>query len=227
MLVNTGLAVALVAAGRSNQRRWFAASAIGVLLVGVLVSQSRATWMAAGVVIGLIAFRRITERYSLADLVAVVIVTALLTGPLAVLLARFLVAIEPATVFERIRVYRFALVVIADNLVLGVGFDGFRPLATPVGIDVAVHNLFLEIAVTTGLTGLALFLALFCRVARRGTQLLKNGDNILASAAPFALAAVILEAQFFRGVYSYELWIVFAVASGMFLRQTDHNDQNV
>lgn len=221
MLVISSLAVALsgVATLSDTRARFLVGGAALVLIGGLLTAQTRGVWVAATAAVIALGYRTLAQRTSFTTASGVTAAVALVLSLPVVVALRSLFAIQPATVYERLEVYRFAIRLFVDNPLVGVGYDGFRPIAREVGIDIAVHNVFLEVGLSTGLVGGCLFAGFLLRVVRRaGWLFTADQTTLLARAAPFVLIGVLIEAQLFRGLYAYELWVALGIVAGVSLR---------
>lgn len=180
-----GIAVpfAVVTAVRmQGRRRWVAAVATAVIVVGLVATRSRGGLAAALVGLGVLAFlerRRIPRRVRLASLlgvVAVVAVVALRPGPV-----EQSGLLRTASFEVRAREWAGAVEVFLERPILGTGPDTFefvfpkhrsREDGAELGLQIAdkPHSILLEKASDTGMLGLATYLAVLVaalRVARR------------------------------------------------------------
>lgn len=204
---------------RARIRKLLVAVAISIVFLGMLLSQTRGIWIAAFVVSAFYGGQILARHVSVHTLLGFLISLVLVTIVPIIWIGKSLISIEPATVYERLEVYVFSIRVVTTHPLIGVGYGGFRPIAEVVGIDIAVHNIVLEVLTTTGLLGAVPFGVLLLRLTRRAVWLFnRHTTDPLVRAAPFATLGVLLQAQLFQGLYAYELWITLGLLTGIFLR---------
>ncbi|WP_254272259.1 O-antigen ligase family protein [Haloarcula marina] len=187
---------------------WWALGALPVFLLAVFISQSRSSWLAVGSVVGLIlAYKalniiwgRIRPAFGYSLLaVAVIAVPFAMVG-----VARWLIAIDPLTLYSRLHAYRTAFSVYLQSPLIGIGRASyFHAYGTEV-----IHNGVLSILVSFGPLAFVLFLAVYTLAFRTGLQ------TACRSRTPFlwvtllaAYAGVSVELMLFDGSYTKILWL--------------------
>ena len=206
------LSLALLTAGRSESQpagwlaRWLISVAAAITIIGgglLLLLQSRSAWLGAAAGLASLYLSRAAaqpgERRHMHwfgwVLAALVVVT--LGAGLMVALGR---ANLPETVAFRIEVWRYALEAIGDFPFTGVGLGSFRevvlrlyPMTVYPNPDVAhAHNIFLQVALDTGLPGLCAYISLLLIAIRVCWQRLRGpgADAALARGTLASLIAV-------------------------------------
>jgi len=147
--------------------RLLSATALLLILAGVVVGQSRSTWLAfvaAGTLGILVAAAHPDSRIralvsAISDLLLLIGIVGV--GISAVLLARSLIDSNVRSVTMRLEQYRFALDLIAQRPLSGWGWQSFKMLF-PEGI--AVHNLWLRLGVSLGIPIMLLWIGLFAQL---------------------------------------------------------------
>lgn len=216
LLLPVGVALAVQVRGR----RWWAYAAASTLCYGGLVaSQTRAAWVAsAGAAVLLVSlvpksaavYRRLAVLgIAFATLTAVMIVT----GPQALLEERAVSILDPgdSSLTARIFMWKHTIPLIMQRPILGWGFSHFLgafPVGTPEyfrqfgftinGID-SPHNDLLHVAFSTGLIGLAAYLAVWAVIAASLRRTLRGRGP-----------AALLSAGLIASLAAYFMWLQLA-----------------
>jgi hypothetical protein len=205
-----------------RRRRPAMLAGVGLLLAGVVVAQTRSTWVAAGAAFGvlsLVAFvRRLRwnprARPWLVGLGVVGVVAAALSVPLVV---EALVAVNAKTASARVTQYRGALAAIVDAPLVGVGarLPAYVRTVGIINSSNSVHNAVLNVAATSGLPAVVLYVLAPLSVAvsafRRAVG--RRTDWLLAAGLCASTVAIIVDAQFLTSVGKVG-WVWVAVAAG-------------
>jgi hypothetical protein len=184
-----------IAAGAALRRdRWqpVAIASVVLLTVALVGSGSRAAWL--GTIAALAVFA-VVRRGRAAALVIVGLVALIAISPMR---DRFDAGAS------RVDEWRIAARVIADRPLLGTGPEGYRiafvdhvdqryldRYGTEVITDRA-HSLPLDILATTGVVGLALYVALMVLVMRHVVRALRNGDWIAVGLIAYIVQQLLL-----------------------------------
>jgi len=205
-----------------RRRRWGMVAGVSVLLGGILVAQTRSTWVAAATALGVLVVvqfvrglrwnPRLRPWYAAAGLVAVV--AAALLVPFVV---DALVAVNSKTAQARLTQYRSALVALGESPLVGVGPTRLPDYVPTVGIvnsSNSVHNAVLNVAATSGLPAVLLYVSAPLSVAfatfRRAVG--RQSGYLLAAGLCASTAAIFVDAQFLTAVGKVG-WVWVAVAA--------------
>jgi putative inorganic carbon (HCO3(-)) transporter len=158
---------------RAPSARWLAAAVVVLDLVGILLTLTRAVWIAAAVVplVVMLSSRRLA-RYALpAVLAGVVVLGAVYTTVPGLSTKVDQRSVSQRPVWDRINTDDAALRMVAARPLTGFGWDTFRTKSVgymrqhagfPItGVGIPVHNVPLSHAVELGLVGLALWALAF------------------------------------------------------------------
>ncbi len=230
--------LALAATGRSRLF-WLAATGLGY--VTILVTFTRAAWLAVllGSGILMIAVGPSTFRRFIAARVVFMVVAAIgLALTLAAVTpaqlasrASSALAVESGSTGQRVYIWRRTIEVIRSRPLLGWGLEtlgevfpyereglvkyfGFRPVI----IDKA-HNDLLQMAVSIGIPGAAMYLWFWAAVVGGGTRTLRRASGtsrILAAGWLAAVVAYLVQAQFSYSTVAVApvVWLLAGSAGG-------------
>jgi putative inorganic carbon (HCO3(-)) transporter len=192
-------ALALIAAG---VRPWrvVGALALAPLLVMLLLLQSRGAWLA--VLMGLVVYATLYRRWVL-PLVPVALLAGLwLNNAFGDPLPTQAIGGEARSVVtlgDRTAIWSEAVRLLAGSPVVGIGVNGFAAQGAPVvGSGTGVyelrgshaHNLFLQVALDTGLVGLAAFLLMLGTAVAAGWRVYRGaGEGTTERALAIGLLA--------------------------------------
>ena len=218
-----------------RDRHRLAAAAAGFGAVALVLSGARAAWIGAAVAGAVVLFVRRPPRAL--GLVAVVVAAVAGVAVASGVGARF----DPTHgggggAGGRLDEWRIAARAVADNAFTGVGPEGYR-IVFPRYVDAEyeqahgrnplpdrAHSTVLDIAVTTGLPGLALYLALMGVVGTKVIAALRRGTPALAGAAAGLLAYAVQSLFLFPVA---ELDIVAWLMAGTIVAAVGHNNGQV
>lgn len=165
LMLFAGLAAGLAAVARSRAWRWGALAVLAVLSVALVLTQTRSAWIGLLVALAtVLAWTRPRWLVGLAALMAV----ALLFGP-ATLRERALSSFDPhhVTNVERTHMWEAGTRMFRAKPLTGLGPRNLKPLydryKSPEAREPAghLHNVFVQIAATTGIVGLLAFVWLY------------------------------------------------------------------
>ncbi|WP_218827199.1 O-antigen ligase family protein [Halorubrum ezzemoulense] len=187
-------------------------------IVGIFVSQTRGTWIATIVVTVACCLLFGYRRNRLQKIRSYLIILTFPAIFFIIYSGRILFKINVDTVLIRLKVYRVAVNVFLSNSVYGVGYQNFISAAGDYGSLTAVHNMFLEVLVTTGIIGTMIFSMFIFGLASRLSKLFYYSlhSNPAYAVIPISVLGVLIQAQVVQAVYSYELWLIMGVSSGIF-----------
>ncbi len=240
MVVVLPLALYLFMTARTPRRKWLALAGAGLTLAGVLLTFSRGTFLALGLVFFLImCLGYIRPRHALAGGLALVVVVALalpdyinrVVGLLDI--AKLQTASSDTRTLDGSLRGRFAqnlaaLYVFADYPLVGVGpahFSKFYVLryGNAVGTkylrgERRAHNMYLEQAANTGMIGFAAFMAIVLFIlwrlwrARQHFRFYHPNLANLATALGLSIISYLATAVFLHLSYQRYYWFLLALA---------------
>jgi len=193
-------------------RNQWAVGALPVLLLAVLISQSRSTWAAITVVlIGMIAVVLACRARSGDHMVGQRTITLLSVGlfPVGVLVfVRELIRINPATLASRVDVYQDSYMIYMQHPLNGIG----RATYVRVFGNEVVHNGFLSLLVSFGPLALLLFGGIYLATFFLGVRQFRIADRpFLWGTLLAAFFGVSVELMLFDGSWTKILWLVVAL----------------
>ncbi len=180
--------------------------AAGIMLLSIVASQSRSTWLAIPVilVIGLLAVPK--KQIFYAAILLVVIAAGVITF-VPEISSRFMNIFNPAQNETRLNLWRTSLAIIADHPLTGIGSgtfnDYFEIYRVPGFYDARghAHNDYINKAVISGLIGLITWLAMwvtwFIYMVRVYIRLPENDDDKkIVLGTILALSGILIAALF-------------------------------
>lgn len=198
---------------------------LGILLVllAVLISQSRSTWVAAGVAIfivitgyGVYNKFRIEKNNTYMKIVSYGILVA---GLILILLSpgiiKEIISVRSDTFFSRIEQYQSGIEIVLSEPLIGVGFGTLEELYQ--SGSAVIHSSFVNLAAQTGLIGLALviYLWLIVILVLMKEMFYSQLENTLAIGIFASLAAIFIETNLQPG-FTKAPWIVLALALSVY-----------
>lgn len=230
VVVPVGVAVAV---DGDETRWWRVAAALATVagLAAALGSQTRAAWIGLVVAAAVSApawwgglRRRPRVAASAAAAAAVLLVLVAMTTAVGERLASA-VDFDDGGARGRIDEWRIGSAAFASHPVIGVGFEGYR-IAFPEEVDAAyarrhgrevaadrAHNGALDVAITTGLPGLALYVAAAVWLSTRAMRGARSGDPVTVGVAA-AVAGYVAQQQFLFPVADLDV-VFFVLAGGL------------
>jgi hypothetical protein len=202
--VGVGLMLAWVWVSRSDVHRRLPVACIPLSLIGLAVSLTRASWMAAAA--GVLVVLALANRGRVA--ITLISVSAVAIGLLIIVSLSGAGGLEHRTnstseVFNRVIVQRAALAIIADNPLVGVGSDRFSSLSRgdirnvgsisgSFGVGtLAPHNSILNAMVDGGLGAGACLVVVMCLLATAAKRLASLADGHYLGTAALAVIVVL------------------------------------
>lgn len=158
-------ALAALQIARTRRDRIIISIGIAGLLMAIVLTLSRGTWLALGLTLAITWWRRPMALLGIGALAAAgLLYTNALEGQTERLMRERLEA-RDRSVSQRADTLRNGLRVISEYPLLGVGFNQFRELDRRVEIarqpDRSAHNYYLQTAAETGIPSLAIFLMMW------------------------------------------------------------------
>lgn len=198
--------------------RWSVNAILLLLTVGILISQTRGTWIAAIVVTSITLAIYGKRKLSPQQQRQALVVSAICLIPVLIFALLEMVEMNVSTVLIRLKVYTIAVHVFMDNPIFGVGYQHFIPAASQYSEVTAIHNVFLEVLATLGLIGAVIFGLLFLRVGTRLAKTMVNtaDEGTLPVAIPIGAIGVIVQAQVVRGLYAQEFWFTLGLVTAAY-----------
>jgi len=214
--------------GRAVER--LAIAAIGLGLVGLVLTFSRGGWLGTIAALGIFFGMAVRRRWVSAKLVVVTLLTAL-----AVLMlfrdpiAARLVQDDAGAAYARVPLMKLAMRVIGDHVFTGVGVNNFGIVARSAYVTpefggewiATVHNKYLLVWAEAGLGALLAFLWFLGATLARGRRVWRGGDRRLAPIA-LGIAAGVIGNMIHMTVDLYHsrpqvqlLWLVAALVASM------------
>jgi len=201
--------------------------AIGVVALGIIVPQTRSTWVAT-----IVAFGAIVTVIYLKGLQSTVGAERVLfygVGLAAFCIMVFvaneavsaLIKVNSSTLWSRIAQYQASIKSIISHPFVGVGESNIREI-TPTGQQ--PHNAFLHMAASAGLPAGLLLLSLPAIVIIRGFRAALGGSetyHLLALGAFAAGTAIFIDAQFITSIGKVGwLWLAVAASFSRWLQES-------
>jgi O-antigen ligase len=228
LLLGFFLALSMTLPSKGLARRSALMLVVLSLLIGIVVSQTRSIWLAAFLSIcGFFLTYSSKPQPRMIPGNPVVRVTLLLTLIFSLFTLSIIqslitssVNLQPGTLYERLRIAHVGITLFTQHPILGIGYGRFLELAEGAGVIKVPHNIFLELLLSTGILGITLFLIflgiIFIRISRTIKMTSDLGNQTLARGLLWAFFAIMVIAQFVRGLYSAELWVSMGLISAFY-----------
>lgn len=184
-------------------RKWYSVAALCILLLGLMVSNSRVGWFSFFMVMLYMALSIRLRSVKITLLVAMSISVAAFLIFFPHLHKRFLTlfnVVADPDFMARFDVWRYTLMMIRDHFLLGIGYStdsfmlqGLKYL--PAFQYKHPHNIFLAIFVFTGIAGYSVFMWIIWRVAESFQMIsgkLKDRDAVIVIALKGGLLGFIM-----------------------------------
>lgn len=196
-------------------------------LAGIVLTFSRGSLVGLPIAaLALIfAWRR---RIGLAILVAAIIASPLLF-PVAMQGMRYLVDLHPETVSSRLELMRLGLQEFISNPVFGSGFTQRFEIqgSTEAGVEMAVHNTYLQVLVAWGMTGLAVLGFLAVNVVWHSFRILADSRatrrRLIVSSLLLSLVMMI-PMTFVNAFLMKMFWLVVGLLEALYLSPSQIRD---
>jgi O-antigen ligase len=190
---------------------------LSVVLVAVLLSQSRSTWAATGVAAFVVVAgywsksSRKSRRY--ATIAAVSLAVAVVP-----FLARVLIAVRPDTLASRIEQYQEGLEIVLSFPLFGVGFGNIEQFYSEPG---NIHSAFLDVTAAAGILAFLLILIIWSVTVLFLIRGIYPSQTKLALAVGLiaSLGAMLIESNLQPG-FTKAPWITLALALSVYSTST-------
>jgi O-antigen ligase len=186
---------------------------VSLVLLAVLILQSRSTWAATGLAVFTVMSGYVMKEYgkkiNIAYSVAVVL-PAILLLPIVV---EALISIQSRSFFARIEQYRVALNLLRSNPLVGVGLGNVDQFYTAY----AIHSEFLRIGAEAGAAVLLIIVAIWVVSAlsvTKGAFLLPARYELCVGVLA-SIGVMIIETNMSPG-FSKASWIILAIGLGIY-----------
>jgi hypothetical protein len=197
-----------------REHSWGSLAGAGVIVLAVVIGQSRSTYLAVAVAATVLAIAggvwAVAEgppRWRRAIGVSGLVGT-LIAIPSSVIGARILIAAERINYVRRLEQARLGLVALADRPVFGTGPEQFQSVA---GADNVLHTAWLGLGAEIGLVALLLVGMAAYLATRQVVRTAIYERSGLAVVVLAGMAAVAVEASL-QGSFGRPTWIVLAIA---------------
>jgi O-antigen ligase len=222
MYLEPPLAIALAFTVHPVERRqrWIGGSVLGLLLLGLILTLSRAAYLAAGVLTAVYLLRLSSRRlrtWSLAGLVAV----SLLFLEVPFIGAR--VFGFTSSVLLRYSIFTQALRMLSERPLFGAGISGFPIRVAPFRpatqtVELYPHNIWLTTWSELGLLGLIAFAVIFFGLLWRGVKALPAANDVWRPLLWGCVGALVLylvhglfDSPYWKNDLSVEFWLLAAL----------------
>jgi O-antigen ligase len=191
------------------------------LLLGVVLTVSRSSWIACAVMMLVLIARYVSPRaaISVAVLASVLYLIPTYLIPRQTVQGEIQQAQDMTTLQSRFDINRVALDMWDESpatMTLGIGLGAFYALTGTSGLGYAaiVHNSYLWVLVEMGIVGAAVLLGLLWRVLRNVLRALKHSGPYqpLAWGVAAGIAGFLVWNLANEGMYQRHLWLLFALS---------------
>ncbi len=202
------------------RERWFAIGVLALLFLALIVSFSRASYLAVAVLAAVLVLSAQTPRWRLRA-VGVLAVVALVVIEIPYVNRRFLTLAD--SVMNRESLYRQAAQMLAHMPVTGAGLDGFPIRVAPYRqkgaiIHIYPHDIWLTTWSELGLLGLIAFAVIFIGLIWYGARALAAARDVYRPLLWGAVGALVLwavhglfDSPYWKNDLSVEFWTVAAL----------------
>lgn len=195
-------------AAKLARRALFGALALALLGI-LLLSQSRTSWVSAGLTLTILLSVRFRTVAVLAAVIAAGATVAMCRVGPADAVSSVLVKLNPIIGYfssgDRSVIWRFALHAIREHPVAGVGFGAFREVIHSISIGGVMypepvphaHNTFLQVALDTGIPGALAYVALLVTAGYMIWQVHRRAQDPTIKSLCLGLAGALLATHLF------------------------------
>ncbi|MGH7762911.1 MAG: O-antigen ligase family protein, partial [Candidatus Dormibacteraceae bacterium] len=213
--------VAFVVYGAGARERWIALACSALIFVAMLLTLSRASYLAMAVLAVLLVVTLPNPRWRIAAVAALALI-ALVVAELPIFSERLATFAHSAQL--RTSIYEQALKMLAQRPLTGAGISGFPIRVAPFRpasqeIELYPHNLWLTTWSELGLLGLASFAVIFFGLLGRGWRTLARVQGTYLAATWGVVGTLVLylvhgmfDSPYWKNDLSVEFWIVAAFA---------------
>jgi len=202
------------------RERQIASGVLALVLVGVVLTLSRGSYLSMAVLAGVIVLAAQTWKWRLRAIAALAAL-ALIVLEIPYVNQRFLDLARSVT--NRESLYTQAITMLSQRPLLGAGFDGFPVRVAPLRnsgqpIQLYPHNLWLTTWSEIGLLGVIAFAVIFFGLLVRGALALPYATDIYRPLLWGAVGAVVLytvhgmfDSPYWKNDLSVEFWLLAAL----------------
>jgi hypothetical protein len=197
-----------------RERAWGPLAGAGVIVLAVVIGQSRSTYLALVAAVTTLTIAGATwisvegpPRWRRAISVGGLVGT-LIAIPAAAVGARILIAAERVNYVRRLEQARAGITTLADRPVFGTGPRQFQAVS---GADNVIHAAWLRLGAEIGIVALVLVGVTAYLATRQVVRTAVSDRSWIAVAVLAGMAAVAVEASF-QGSFGRPTWIVLALA---------------
>ncbi|MBO8132170.1 MAG: O-antigen ligase family protein [Candidatus Marinimicrobia bacterium] len=205
-----------------------------VLLSGVFVSQSRATWLTTFLVLSV--FLIMLLYFKLRKLkfgaliggiasIGIVVVVYLSFWQFILDLFEYLIKIKPLSYVSRLNQYVLAISIIKDQPLLGLGADVFSQISADGSV---LHNTFLDIYVRSGLIGFVGYVSIwmlpFFALIRTMVKLKDTRYKLFCVAYLIGIIGMCIQSQFYLADGFLLIWFFLGMATAFMSLQGVRKD---
>lgn len=233
LLVLVPLAAALLTQSFEPWKRFFYWSALLLLISGVVSTVSRGPMIGLFFIFLILAANKLTDRRLRVGLAALVLVVLLALPFLKFVDPRLSMSgIDASGAAGRYELWSTAQKIFSDHWLLGIGFAGFPrtfleyasliPWISPARLIAMVsHNLFIDIAVETGLPGLIAFISFIFLTTRDQLQaarvFINRGDTrhaLFVSATLISFTGLLIASLALSTFFLKIFWVALGLQAG-------------
>ena len=202
------------------RERQIASGVLALVLVGIVLTLSRGSYLSMAVLAGVIVLAAQTWKWRLRAIAALAAL-ALIVLEIPYVNQRFLDLARSVT--NRESLYTQAITMLSQRPLLGAGFDGFPVRVAPLRnsgqpIQLYPHNLWLTTWSEIGLLGVIAFAVIFFGLLVRGALALPSATDIYRPLLWGAVGAVVLytvhgmfDSPYWKNDLSVEFWLLAAL----------------
>jgi O-antigen ligase len=199
----------------------------GVTFVAMVLTFSRSTYLAF--LVSVLTFGLLRARKLM---VVVLVVCAVLFFSVPRIQERFLATFEAGdSASARVVSWQNALTIIADNPVIGVGYNSYRYTQSRYGFFTdgnqqgghsgsGTDSSLLLVAATTGIIGLISFLVVYCSLAWRAFFQRRKPFSLFFLVS---IAGLLIHSQFVNSFFFPQIMEVFWISAGLMAQEGDHD----
>jgi putative inorganic carbon (hco3(-)) transporter len=202
------------------RERWVAAPVLAVLLAAIIVTLSRAAYLAIAVLAVVLVLSLQSARWRLRAIAALAVL-GLITAEIPIINSRLLDLAHSAV--NRESIYHQALQMLSQRPIFGAGISGFatrvapfRPPTQPVHIY--PHDIWLTTWSELGLLGVVAFALIFFGLLWRGVRGLPHVEDIYRPVLWGAVGGLVLylahglfDSPYWKNDLSVEFWLIAAL----------------
>lgn len=200
---------------KASSRRLLSISFVSIIALAILISYSRGTWL--GVFVSLVclivipaALEKPKYRPFIIILFALIIALLIMT-PIGIITNEFIVTpfknIQQQNVDIRLQIWSDAIKKFSSSPIVGIGMGSYR---YDHGMELVIHNTYLQVLVGFGIFGFIPFFMLIVRSIMKGISGMKNNDDI-AFALLLGFIALLSAGFFINSFQTKYFWLLMAL----------------